>query len=84
MLMSRVYDRLQAINADHNQYSRSAGDIKLVEALATHYGKLVGRTINPLTEVTISVGASEAIFAIMQSLLNEGDEVIVLEPAFDM
>jgi aspartate/methionine/tyrosine aminotransferase len=45
---------------------------------------LLDRTINPLTEVTISVGASEAIFAIMQSLLNEGDEVVVLEPAFDM
>lgn len=75
---------LQAINDNHNQYSRSAGDIKLVESLAAHYGQLLGRTINPLTEVTITVGASEAIFAIMQSLLNEGDEVVVLEPAFDM
>jgi aspartate/methionine/tyrosine aminotransferase len=37
-----------------------------------------------LNEVTVSVGATEAIFAIMQSMLNEGDEVITLEPTFDM
>lgn len=75
---------VEAINGDFNQYSRSAGDVALVTALANHYGKLVNRTINPLTEVTISVGASEGIFAIMQSLLNEGDEVVTLEPTFDM
>lgn len=56
----------------------------MVEALAKHYGPLVGRTIDPINEVTISVGASEAIFAIMQSMLNEGDEVVTLEPTFDM
>jgi aspartate/methionine/tyrosine aminotransferase len=44
----------------------------------------VKRTIDPLNEITISVGASEALFAIMQALLDEGDEVVVLEPAFDM
>lgn len=42
------------------------------------------RTIDPLQEVTITVGACEALFATMQALLNEGDEVVVLEPAFDM
>lgn len=75
---------VDAVHANANQYSRSAGDIALCEALATHYGPLVGRTINPLTEVTVSVGASEGIFAIMQSMLNEGDEVVTLEPTFDM
>ena len=74
----------QAINADCNQYSRSAGDVPLVEALAEHYGPLVGRKIDPLSEVAISVGASEGIYAIMQSMLNEGDEVVTLEPTFDM
>jgi kynurenine--oxoglutarate transaminase/cysteine-S-conjugate beta-lyase/glutamine--phenylpyruvate transaminase len=52
--------------------------------LANHYEPLVGRKINALTEVAVSVGASEAIFAIMQSLLNDGDEVVTLEPTFDM
>ena len=60
------------------------GDLKLVETLANYYGKQIGRTIDPKTEVTVSVGATEGLFAIMQSFLNEGDEVIVLEPAFDI
>eukprot|EP01038_Epipyxis_sp_PR26KG_P005594 gene5594-7722_t len=75
---------IDAINGNANQYARSAGDIKLVEALAVHYGKLLNRSINPVTEVTVSVGASEALFAIMQGLLNEGDEVVILEPWFDI
>lgn len=61
----------------------SAGDVDLVTALADHYGPLVGRKIDPLTEVTIGVGATEVMFALMQALLNDGDEVVVLEPAFD-
>lgn len=75
---------VDAIHANANQYSRSAGDLALCEALSTHYSPLVGRKIDPLTEVTVSVGASEGIFAIMQSMLNEGDEVVTLEPTFDM
>lgn len=75
---------IEAINSDANQYSRSAGDVPLVEALAEHYGRLLSRKIDPLTEVTVSVGASEAIFAIMQSMLNDGDEVVTLEPTFDI
>lgn len=63
---------------------RSPGEPSLVTALANYYGPLVGREINPLTEVTTSVGATEALFAIMQSLVDPGDEVLVLEPAFDM
>lgn len=73
-----------AVNENYNQYCRSAGELKLVETLAKHYSKLIGREINPLTEVTVSVGATEGIFAIMQALLDEGDEVVILEPAFDI
>ena len=79
-----VKDALKAsIAEDHNQYARSAGDPVLVEALATHYSPLLGRTIDPLTEVTVSVGATEALYALMQAIINDGDEVVVLEPAFD-
>lgn len=74
----------EAVYANANQYSRSAGDLALCEALAKHYSPLVNATINPTTDVAITVGASEAIFAIMQAMLNDGDEVVVLEPTFDM
>lgn len=56
----------------------------MVNALAEHYSPLIKRELNPLTEITISVGATEALFAIMQALINEGDEVLTLEPTFDM
>jgi len=74
----------QAINSDANQYARALGDLPLVETLAKHYSKLVKRTIDPLQEVTVTVGATEALFCAMQAMINEGDEVVVLEPAFDM
>jgi kynurenine--oxoglutarate transaminase/cysteine-S-conjugate beta-lyase/glutamine--phenylpyruvate transaminase len=74
----------RAVQGNFNQYCRSEGDVALVGALAKHYSPLVGRSINPLTEVTVTVGATEALFAAMQALLNEGDEVVVLEPTFDM
>lgn len=73
-----------AVHSNFNQYCRTEGDMKLATTLANYYGKLIGRSINPVTEVAISVGATEGIFGIMQAFLNEGDEVIVLAPAFDM
>ena len=73
-----------AVHANANQYCRSAGDLKLVNTLSKHYSPLVGREINPTSEITIGVGATETLFAIMQALLDDGDEVVVLEPAFDI
>ena len=74
-----------AVRADWNQYTRSFGDVALCEALAKHYAPLVNKkSIDPMTEVTICVGATEGIYAAMMGLVDEGDEVIVLEPAFDI
>jgi aspartate/methionine/tyrosine aminotransferase len=73
-----------SIRNNFNQYCRSRGDIALVTALSKHYSPLIGRDLNPLTEITISVGATEGLFAIMQAYLNPGDEVVTFEPAFDM
>ena len=62
-----VKDALQAaVEGDHNQYTRSAGDMELVTRLAARYSTRFGRAVSALSEVTISVGASEALFAIMQ------------------
>mmetsp|Transcript_37472 Transcript_37472/g.38159 ORF Transcript_37472/g.38159 Transcript_37472/m.38159 type:complete len:432 (-) Transcript_37472:139-1434(-) len=72
-----------AVNSNFNQYARSAGEPSLVQAIAKQYSPLFGRDIDPMSEVTISVGATEALYAIMTSYLEPGDEVIVLEPAFD-
>jgi aspartate/methionine/tyrosine aminotransferase len=73
----------QAIGADVNQYARSAGHPRLVKALANVYSPLFQRELNPMTEIVITVGATEGIFATIQALVEGGDEVILLEPFYD-
>jgi aspartate/methionine/tyrosine aminotransferase len=73
----------QAIAGDLNQYARAAGHPRLVRALAQVYGPLFGRELNPLTEIVVTVGATEGIFATIQALIEAGDEVILIEPFYD-
>jgi aspartate/methionine/tyrosine aminotransferase len=56
----------------------------LVQALAARYTTELGRPVNAETEVTVGVGASECLFAVMQAYVNPGDEVILISPAFDI
>ena len=72
-----------AIGADLNQYTRSAGHLRLVKALAKVYSPLFNRDLNPLTEIVVTDGATEAIYATIQALIEPGDEVIMLEPFYD-
>ncbi len=72
-----------AIAADLNQYARGPGHPRLVQALAALYAPLFGRTLDPLTEVVVTTGATEGIFASIQALVDPGDEVILIEPFYD-
>jgi len=74
----------QAVDEGFNQYCRSAGHPSLVQVVADKYGKAMGRKIDPMTEVVIGNGATESLFAITQGLLNPGDEVLLIEPSFDI
>lgn len=71
---------IRAVNENHNQYCRSAGEMNLVQSISKHYGPLLNRSIDPLTEIATSVGATECLFAITQAYVQEGDEVLMLEP----
>jgi aspartate/methionine/tyrosine aminotransferase len=73
----------EAIKLNHNQYARSAGHPLLVEALSKYYEPRLNRRVDPMTEIVIGNGATEATFATMQGLLNPGDEVILFEPFYD-
>ncbi len=72
-----------AIAGDLNQYARAAGHPRLVRALAAVYGPLLGHELDPLSEIVVTVGATEGIFATMQALVEPGDEVILIEPFYD-
>lgn len=73
----------EAIAQDLNQYTRSAGHLRLVKALADVYSPLFGRNLNALDEIVVTSGATEAIFATIQALVDPGDEVILIEPFYD-
>lgn len=73
----------EAIAADLNQYARGMGHPRLVKALAQVYGPLFGRELDPMAEIVVTTGATEAIFATIQALVDPGDEVVLLEPFYD-
>jgi methionine transaminase len=71
------------MRAGRNQYAPMPGVPALREAIARMYLTSYGRTYDPETEVTITSGATEAIFDVVAACVHPGDEVIVLEPCYD-
>lgn len=53
-----------------------------MNAVAALYGKVIGRDIDPISEVLVTAGGMEALFTAVASNVNEGDEVIIVEPFF--
>lgn len=67
----------------HNQYAPFQGTPNLRQEVSNYYKRFYNLTYNPETEITISVGATEAIYLVITALINPGDEVVVLEPFYD-
>jgi aspartate/methionine/tyrosine aminotransferase len=73
----------EAITRDVNQYAISQGAARLRKALARKTEEWTGLTFDENTEITVTNGATEAIYDIIQALIDPGDEVIVFEPFYD-
>jgi aminotransferase len=66
-----------ALRAGHNQYEDPAGNRELRAAAARAHGA------DPDTEITVTAGATEGLNVVLQSLVQPGDEVVVIEPFFE-
>ena len=70
---------------DHgfNQYPPMAGVLALREAIAAKVQRCYGASVSPETEVTVTPGATEAIYCAVTAICRAGDEVIMFDPAYD-
>ena len=73
----------KAMQDGHNQYSHRNGLLALREKIAEKIEFLYGKKVDPSIEITITPGATYAIFTALTTVLSPGDEVIVFEPAYD-
>jgi N-succinyldiaminopimelate aminotransferase len=72
-----------AVNSALNQYAPGIGMPAVREAIARHAQRFYGQRLDPETDVLVTSGATEAVFAAILGLTDPGDEVIVFEPVYD-
>lgn len=72
-----------AMKEGHNQYAPMPGVMRLREMIAEKTEELYGAKYNPETEITVTAGATQAIYTAISATIREGDEVIIFEPAYD-
>lgn len=66
-----------------NQYVPMAGVPLLREKLASKIESMYGLKVNPDSEITITAGATQALFTTIATFIKQGDEVLLIEPAYD-
>ena len=72
-----------AMRAGHNQYPPMTGLPALRQAIAAKIEATYGHRYDAITEITVTAGASQAIQSAILAVVHPGDEVIVIEPAYD-
>jgi methionine aminotransferase len=73
----------RAMDEGRNQYAPMHGSADLREQIALKTERLYGRKVDVDREITVTSGATEALFAAMAAVVRAGDEVIVFDPAYD-
>jgi methionine aminotransferase len=81
---ARLVEELDAaMRAGHNQYAPMTGVAALRQAIASKTARVYGHLPDAEAEVTVTSGATEAIFNAIHAVVRAGDEVIVLDPCYD-
>ncbi len=80
VLRELVFEHLQS---GHNQYAPMPGLPELRAVLAKKHFLQSGKQLNPDSEITVTAGATQALYTAITALVQAGDEVILLEPAYD-
>lgn len=80
-----LIEELLAKNSSENvhQYAPMAGLPALLEGIAQMVHRVYNREVNPSTEILVTSGATQGIFTTLQALVHPGDEVVILDPAYD-
>lgn len=74
---------VEAIARDLNQYAPSHGSMRLRKAIAAEAGASMGIGFDENLEITVTSGATEAIFDLVQAIVGPSDEVVLFEPCYD-
>jgi N-succinyldiaminopimelate aminotransferase len=74
---------VEAVQSALNQYAPGSGMPAVREAIAKHAARFYGQKLAPETDVLVTAGATEGVFAAILGLTDPGDEVIVFEPVYD-
>ncbi len=73
----------EAMKQDYNQYAPMPGIYSLREVISEKIASMYGTVYHPETEITITAGATQAIYTIITALVQKEDEVIIFAPAYD-
>lgn len=72
-----------AMQQGKNQYAPMPGFLSFREQIALKEAELHGLSLNPDSDITVVPGATVGLFVAIQTFVNKGDEVIIIEPAYD-
>ena len=72
-----------AMNNGYNQYAPMAGNLDLRIAISNKYELLYNNTYHPEKEITVTAGATQAIYTIVSAFIRPNDEVLIFKPAYD-
>jgi methionine aminotransferase len=74
---------VEAVSEGHNQYAPMEGVIALRELIAAKLEASYGISVDAPSEITVTCGATEALYDAIQAVIGPGDEAIIFDPAYD-